>query len=188
METQKISVKLSGLSDIMFDPFIDHSKEERPPEQKLYLYGENKLVLPAENIIAFLWGESPQGCARKFEGKAGKNYTSIGLGHVNVDPVIIPFTDNGKEIKFTGFDNGKLWIHEGSPRTKQGTLSIKQPRKKRPVLTLPWELSFTISYIKNNLIDDNKLYNWFVAGGLQIALGTYRPRFGRFEVSEWEAT
>jgi hypothetical protein len=30
------------------------------------------------------------------------------------------------------------------------------------------------------------LYNWFTKGGLLIALGTYRPRFGRFSVRAWD--
>lgn len=185
MDVKRIKVALSGLSDIMFDRFVDHSKEKRPPEQKLYLSSGNNVVLPAENITAFLMGENPAGCAKKFEGKQGKNYITMALGHVFIDPVLVPFTLNGDPIEFTGFD-GNFWIHEGAPRTKQGSLSIKQEIKQRPVLKPPWTLEFTITMIKNNLIDDTKLYNWFAAGGLQIGLGTYRPRFGRFEVSMWE--
>ena len=69
MEFQKIKVKVDGIADIMFDRFIDHSKMDIPPEQKLYLSGDNQVVFPSENIYAFLFGEDPQGCAKTFEGK-----------------------------------------------------------------------------------------------------------------------
>ena len=186
MEMQKIQVVVNGLADIMFDRFMDHSKEKRPPEQKLYLTEGNVLVLPAENIYAFLFSENPAGCAKWFEGKKGKSYISIGQGHVLIDPFFIPFTDGKKPIVFKDFTSDKFWIHQGAPRTKQGSLSIKQEIKPRPVLKLPWQLAFDITLIKNALIDDTKLYNWFVTGGLQIGFGTYRPRFGRFDIAQWE--
>ena len=186
MEITKIEVVVNGLSDIMFDRFIDHSQEKRPPEQKLYLSEGNAVVFPAENFYGFLFGENPGGCAKQFEGKKGKNYIGIGQGHVFIDPVVIPFKDKNKPIIFESFDNSNFWLHEGAPRTKQGTLSIKQEIKQRPVMRIPWHLGFTITVIKNNVIDETKLYNWFIAGGLQIGLGTYRPRFGRFDVLKWE--
>jgi len=190
MEIIKIKVGLSGLADIMFDRFIDHSKEIRPPEQKLYLAEGNKLVMPADNINAFLFNENPPaGCAKTFEGRKGKEYCRIGQSHVFIDPVVIPFLDeNDNEIIFIDFNDKRFWVHEGAPRVKasSGSNTIKQEIKKRPVLRLPWRLRFQIALIKNPLIDEVKLYNWFVAGGMQISLGTYRPRFGRFEVIEWE--
>jgi hypothetical protein len=192
MKTQKIEVEINGLSDIMFDKFIDHSKEIRPPEQKLYIAEKNKIVFPTENFYSFMFCENPQGCAKKFEGKKGKNYISVGQGHVFIDPVTIPFKNgNGKDIIFETFDDSKqkqFWIHEGAPRTKQGSLSIKQEVKQRPVLRLPWSLSFTITLVENNLIDESKLHNWFIVGGLQIGIGTYRPRFGRFDIEKWEVS
>ena len=187
LEIQRIRVKLSGVSDVMFDRFMDYSKEQRPPEQKLYLIDGNVAVLPQANIEAFLFGENPQGCAKAFEGKKGKEYIRMGMSHVFIDESVIPFTDDsGEKIVFSGFNDGHFWIHEGSPRSKSGSLSIKQEMKQRPVLKAPWNLEFTFRLIKNNLIDPTKLYNWMVRGGMQIAIGTYRPRWGRFVVSEYE--
>lgn len=186
MEIKKIEVTLNGVADIMFDRFFDHSKNERPPEQKLYLSEKNVVVMPAENIRAFLFGENPGGCAKTFEGKKSKNYIRTGLGHIFIDPVLIPFKNKNKNIVFKNFDNGLFWVHESAPRTKSGSLSIKQEMKKRPVLRMPWELDFKLSLIKNPLIDETRLYNWFNSGGLLISLGTYRPLFGRFEIKNWK--
>lgn len=187
MKHTKIDVTLSGLSDIMFDRFIDHSKENRPAEQKLYLIQGNKLILPAANIESFLFCENPPGCAKKFEGKKGKDYISYGYSHVFINPMVIPFKDDkGNEIVFDGFENGRFYVFELGGRNKSGSLSIKQEAKPRPVLPLPWNLSFQITLLNNDKITNTTLYNWFTEGGILVALGTFRPRYGRFEVAIWE--
>lgn len=186
LEIVKIGAKITGISDIMFDRFIDHSKEKRPPEQKLYLAEGNKVVFPQDNIVSFLFGETPAGCAKAFEGKKGKEYIRIGMSHVFIEEASIPFLDGeGKEIIFNGF-NELFWIHTGAPRTKSGSLSIKQEMRERPVLKMPWSLHFTLTIVKNVFIDETKLYNWFMVGGMQIGIGTYRPRWGRLTVDKWE--
>jgi len=189
LEYQKINVMLEGISDIMFDRFIDHSKEDRPPEQKLYLTENNITVLPSENICSFLFGNDPAGCAKEFEGRKCKTYIRTGLSHVFFDKTFIPFLDESeKEIIFTDFGaDSKFGRYLGSGRTKSaGGSSIKQPAKYRPILRMPWFLRFDILLIANNLIDSTKLYNYFSNGGILIALGTYRPRFGRFIVKDWK--
>ncbi|UCC41431.1 MAG: hypothetical protein JSV96_08435 [Candidatus Aminicenantes bacterium] len=188
MNKTKIEIKLSGLSDILFNRFIDHSKGKRPPEQLFYITEGNKLVLPNLNIDAFLFGENPGGCAKTFEGKKGKEYIRMGGGHVHISPNLIHFQDDkNKDMEFNGFeDDSRFWILEQGGRTKSGNLSIKQEPQPRPAMRLPWNLEFSIDLVKNGLIDGTKLYNWFCAGGLQIALGAYRPKFGRFEVVKWD--
>jgi hypothetical protein len=186
LEIIKINAKITGISDIMFDKFIDHSKGKRPPEQKLYLAEGNKVVFPQDNLVSFLFGETPAGCAKAFEGKKCKEYIRMGMSHVFIEEPLIPFFDgNDEEIVFDGFKDN-FWIHKGAPRTKSGSLSIKQEVKERPVLKMPWSLLFTITVVKNVIISETKLFNWFMVGGMQIAIGTYRPRWGRFEVKEWK--
>jgi len=185
----KIGVKLDGIADIMFDRFIDHSKDLKPPEQRLYLAPGNKVVLPSSNIIdGFLFGTDPPGCAKAFEGKSSRDYLMVGPGHIFASPSLIPFMHDGKEVILNGF-NDEMWYIDMTPgRTKLGTRSIKQEAKPRPVLRLPWSLSFELQIVKtpmNEKIDATRLYNWFTRGGLLIGLGTYRPKFGRFKIIEW---
>jgi len=187
LEITKIEVGLEGLAPIMFDRFFDHSKTERPPEQKLYYDEKKNIVLPAENMWAFLYQEKPGGCAKRFEGKKSKDFLSYGQSHTLITPDMIQITRNGKPLKFKGFGEQRgIWVHEGSPTTKSGAAIIKQETKKRPVISLPWEVSFNIDLIKNQMIDPDKLCNWFEQGGIVLCLGTYRPRFGRFMVKKWE--
>lgn len=182
MKTQKIEVKILGLSDIMFDRFIDHSQEKRPPEQKLYLNEGDRICLPAENIYSLLFSENG-GCAATFEGKKRKDYIRMGMSHVFIDPPLINFKNDKDDITYP---TKQIWIGKFSPVTKKGNLKIKQELKERPILKTPWHLSFSINLIENPLIDATKLYNWIGAGGIQIGLGTFRPRYGRFTVEEWQ--
>jgi hypothetical protein len=188
MKIFNIDVGLEGIADIMFDKFIDHSKEPRPADQKLYLVEGNKVVLPAMNIKAFLFNQKGNSCATKFEGKLRNNYISIGESHVSISPQNIPFLDNkGNPTIFSDFNDGVFYVVTASPTTKlPGGGIIKQPAKPRPVLKLPWKLDFQIHLVKNDLINEGKLHNWFDGGGILIALGTYRPTYGRFRVYKWK--
>jgi hypothetical protein len=188
LKSKNITLELSGTSDIMFDRFYGQEKDTRPPEQKFYLVQGNKIVLPTENLYSFLFGENPPGAA-KTEGRKGKEYIRTGYSHIVIDPTeCVSFKRNGKDIVFTEWEGNadSYYVSEFSPRTKMssGPNSIKQNLKRRPVLKMPWSLTFTITVIENNLITVEKMFNWFTDGGVIIGLGTYRPRFGRFEVKQ----
>lgn len=191
MEITRIEVSLEGLSDIMFDRFFDHSKEDRPPEKKLYLNEKDEVVLPAENIYSFLFRDMPPvGVIRFVEKRGAKDYIAIGQSHLTIEPMLIPFLDEKRNpIKFTGFENSQFYVNDWSaPLTKMpGGKVIKQEVRKRPVLRLPWFLFFEINLVPNNdKVTPEKLESWFKQGGLVIALGSFRPRYGRFMVQKWE--
>lgn len=188
MKIFKIDVGLDGLADIMFDKFIDHSKEPRPPDQKLYLAEKNIVVLPALNVKAFLFNQKGNSCTTVFEGRKRAEYIRVGESHVSVSPQNIPFLDaKGKEIVFTDFNDGIFYVVNAAPTTKLGGGGfIKQESKPRPVLKLPWKLDFQIQLVENNLINETKLSNWFEGGGILVALGTYRPTYGRFTIYKWK--
>jgi len=183
-----IQVTLEGISGILFDRFVDYSTDKRPADQKLYLINDNQVILPAENILSgFLCGVDPKGCPKVFEGKKGADYIRMIMSHAVITPDAIPFLDGAmKPVKFTGFGNkSQFQIVTASARTKKGSLSIKQEAQDRPLLTMPWHLKFGVKLFNNTLVDENKLRNYFERGGIEIALGTWRPRYGRFMVKEW---
>jgi hypothetical protein len=183
----------AGLSDIMFDRFYDHSKgaASYPPEKKIYLSQKSELVLPAENIISFLVrDEKPTGVIRQKEGNKAMQFLAPAKAYVNVDPLLIPFLGkDGKPIIINGEleKDKRFYINDwSSGLTKQtGGKVIKQESRARPVLRLPWFLSFLITVIKNEKVTQAKLLEWFEYGGHLQALGTYRPKHGRFLVQDW---
>ena len=180
-----ITVTIKGASDIMFDRFFGQEADTRPPEQKLYTIEDNLVVMPSENIYAFLLGEKPGGCAA-MEGKARKDYMRLGAANIIITPDAIPFTRNGESLHFKKFDDEIFAVSQFAPRVIKGNLSIKQNVRLRPVLKTPWELTFNVRLVDNPKISPDKLYNWFTNGGLVVGLGTYRPRFGRFVVSTFD--
>ena len=188
LEISKIEVGLEGLADVVFDRFFDHSKEKRPPEQKLYLTDDNIAVLPPGAIDSFLYRQlPPTGCALRFEGKAGKDYRAAGEANALCNESLIPIIREGKPIVFSAFGSDGWYITNGSGITKgSGGAAVKQENNPRPTISLPWSVSFSITVVKNQLINEAKLYNWFVAGGILIGLGNWRPQHGRFAVVKWE--
>ncbi len=179
----KIDVVLTFLAELVFDRFVDHSKTQRPPEQKLYLSDGNIVVLPPGSIDSFLFRKQPPtGCAVRFEEKKGNDYRGVGSANVSIQPALIPILRNGKPIVFEDFGKNGFSVLHGSGIAK-GTKMLDNPRA---MLSLPLSVEFTLAIFKNPLIDEAKLHNWFDIGGIQIALGNWRPQHGRFAVTKWE--
>ena len=181
-----VKVKIIGRIGLLTDRFITMSSDQIPPEQKLYLNEKNECVFPAINLMSFFYGDKPGGCAKRFEGKEGKKYQAVGLAYTQIEPEIIPILRNGKPITFKKFINGydedaKIRVLEHKALIQKGKLIIPSP-KIRPMIESPWEMNFSITVFKNALMDRQKIKNWLVRGGIEIALGTFRPVFGRFMV------
>jgi hypothetical protein len=192
MKITKIKVGLEGLSDIMFDRFFDHSGEDRPPERKLYLNEKSEVVLPAECIYSFLFRDSaPVGVIRFVEKRGAKDYLALGQAHLSIEPVLISFLKKDKPIKFEKFGpDSPFYVNDWSAGITKlsGGKVIKQEVRKRPILRLPWALTFEINLFPNDKVTPEKLHSWFEVGGLVTALGTYRPRHGRFMVKDWDVS
>jgi len=183
-----IEITLEGLSDILFDQFWDHDKMDRPIEQKMYLNDEGYMFLPGSNLHAFLWNQRKAGCVKFFEGKGANNYLAR-EGFVNVlDREALILGRDNKPVKWTGKAKKPIFVINASGVTGSGNKIIKQPKKPRPGISLPWSIDYTMTLVENDLIDIQKLYNWVTKGGLLIGLGTWRPRFGRFLVAKWTVT
>lgn len=99
----------------------------------------------------------------------------------------IPILRDGEPIVFNGFKDGyddvaKIYIHYSVARLKGG---IPNP-KVRPVVELPWSITFKLLLFKNTDIDETFLQTAFVKGGVSLGLGTFRGVFGKYTVDSWE--
>jgi hypothetical protein len=188
MELTKIDVEIEGIADLMFDRFVDHSKEVRPPDQKFYMEKGNKVVVPAENFNSFLVGDKVPGCAKLFEGRKSGIYMRTLTTHVAFSDSSFAVKKNSKPLVFKNFDDKDFYIFQAAGVTKSGGVIIKQEIQDRPVVKCPWTIDLSFTLLKNELIDENKLHNYFERGGILISIGTYRPRFGRFLVKKWVVT
>jgi hypothetical protein len=194
LETVERKVTLSGLTDIMFDRYAGDNKTQLEWTQKVYLVPEtNILCLPTINIVSFLSSHNTNSApkrlrdARQFKKIANACLSFVSIRGNGTGKDFILFARNGTEIKVGKFGGRKdelsgIYLDRRVARLDKG---IPNP-KERPVLPLPWELSFTLSIFPNKEIKEQEIMNLFVEGGIAIGLGTFRGVYGKFEVSRWE--
>jgi len=179
-------VTLNGIADIMFDRYAGDNKTELPPEKKMYFAADGKtMILPSVNISSFLSAQNTDSAPKRFlDSREYKKIASAILSYTSINPMEIPFTRKGKPIMFQGFTErgaGGVYIDQRVARLPKG---IPNP-KVRPVLGLPWELSFEMTIFPNNECSEDMLHDLFVRGGIAIGLGTFRGVYGKFIVQEW---
>lgn len=182
-------VKLTGITDIMFDRYSGDNDTQLQPHQKLYFSEDGRtIVLPSKNIISFLSAQNTDSAPRRILDKRKyKDFCNQCLAYVTINPRSIPFCKNGEEIKFGKFENdidseSGVYLDRTVARLPKG---IPNP-KVRPVLPMPWELNFELSIYPNENLQEQQLLNVFEKGGLILGLGTFRGQYGKFKVTFWE--
>jgi hypothetical protein len=194
LEIVKRTVTLEGLNDIMFDRYAGDNKTQLSWEQKLYFApGTSKICLPTTNIGSFLSAHNTNSAPKRLRDKRQyKDICNACLSFVMVNgpkehPQYIPFLRDGQPILAGKFGDDRdplsgIYLDRRVARLDKG---IPNP-KERPVLPLPWSISFSLSIIPNQEIKEQEIYNLFREGGLAIGLGTYRGVFGKFAIAGWE--
>lgn len=173
---------------MMFDRYPGDNKTQLPVEAKMYYLEDGKtLCLPAINISSFLSAKNTTSVAKLIGGKVYKSLADAFLSYVQISPALVPITRNGVPIVFTGFVDGRdekagIYVDRRVARLDRG---VPNP-KVRPVVDLPWEVSFSISLFSNDTFDELLLKTAFVRGGMALGLGTYRGLFGKFTVEKWD--
>jgi len=178
-----IQCQLTGLRPLMFDRYAGDNTTQLPTAEKLYLTPERLLTIPAINLYSLLCSENSS-VTKMFFGKQGK---MVGLGiksYTTIEPFEIPILDKQGQIRFEGF-NEQIKMHYATARVKKGSLFIPQS-KERPLVSLPWRIEFTVNYIDNKFCTPENLRQCFEQGGT-LGLGTFRPFFGRYQLTRWES-
>lgn len=178
------NVTVRGLRPIMFDRYTGSNNEQLAPMDKVYLSSQDKktLVYPAVNVLSFLSSQNTESAPQRLLGKKWKTVAKAALSFVDIDPIEIPFKRDGEVLTR---ENSGLHISFHVARMKKGMLTIPNP-KERPVLPLPWELSFKVTLMDNPDLTESILKKLFFEGGIAIGWGTFRGVYGKFEVTQWE--
>lgn len=177
--SKTIQVQLTGLRPMMFDRYAGDNSTQLPTAEKMYLTNKQQLIMPAINILSLLAAENTKSVCRQFFGKQGK---TIALGissYCLIEPFEIPILDDHGPIIFTDW-NEQISIHQAVARLPKG---IPNP-KTRPMLALPWHVEFMIQYQENKYCTFENLRQAITMGGT-LGLGTFRPYFGRYELTGW---
>lgn len=181
MEKITRQITLTGIRPIMFDRYSGSMKEQLAPVEKVYRssLNEKNLILPSLNIQSFLSAQNTESAPQRVLGRGWKAVAKAALTFVDISPFEIEIMRDGVNITIDDvvIDYRKAII-------KKGQLSIPSD-KARPVLQLPWYVSFQITLYKNPDLNETILRRLFEDGGIQIGLGTYRGAFGKFEITEW---
>lgn len=189
----KRTITLTGIRPIMFDRYPGDNDTVIPWTEKIYLKpGTNQLVLPTTNINSFLTAHNTSSAPkrlrdpRKYKKLANslQSFTMIdaidGGEYINFDRLGVPIEVG--EFSETEDPVSGLTLHRAVARLEKG---IPNP-KERPLLPLPWELTFILSIIPNNEVKEADIKSLFVEGGISIGLGTYRGQYGKFSVTRWD--
>lgn len=174
-----IQCQLNGLRPLMFDRYAGDNSTQLPPQEKMYLDNDHRLTIPAINIFSLICAENGKSVCRQFFGKVGKTIALGVASYVGIEPFDILLYDDNGAITFTEW-NKQISIHKAVARLAKG---VPNP-KERPLVALPWHLDFTLTYQENKYCTLENLRQAFVMGGT-LGLGTFRPFFGRYEVSKW---
>jgi hypothetical protein len=186
-DISKITATLNGVTPIMFDRYAGDNKTQLEVEKKMYFMPDGKTIcLPAMNIMSFLSAKNTTSISKIIGGKSWNKICDAMLSYVVIQPSQIPILREGNEIQFNGFtddydEEAKIRVHYAVARLAKG---IPNP-KIRPVVSLPWELTFQITLFKNDVIDEEFLKSAFVKGGYSLGLGTFRGVYGKYFVSDW---
>lgn len=188
LDITKRTVTLEGFTPLMFDRYAGDNKTQLPVGEKFYFIpGTRRLCMPAINISSFLSAKNTTSVAKLIGGRAYKNLANALLGFVQISPQYIPITREGQVITFNGFVDDRdeeacIYVDRRVARLDKG---IPNP-KVRPVVELPWEITFEIALFRNGEVDETLLKTAFQKGGIAIGIGTYRGVFGKFVIKRWE--
>jgi len=190
-EIVKRNVRLSGMTEIMFDRYAGDNNTKLEPGQKLYLSpGESPVIgLPALNIMSLLSAHNTNSAPKRLRDKRKyKDIANACLSFVSIGPSFLPFKRDGKPIVFGGLGRDErdplsgVYVHRSVARLDKG---IPNP-KVRPVLPLPWDLEFEFTMFPNREIKEQDIVNLLEEAGRAIGLGTYRGVFGKYIITQWE--
>lgn len=190
------TVRIRGLTDIMFARYAGDNDTKLEPWQKLYLAGEQgrTICLPSAAIMSFLSAQNTDSAPKRLlDPRKYKRFALACGSFVMIGPDMIPFTRDGAPIEFGKIDGKRsdgwqcdsksgVYIRHDVARLEKG---IPNP-VARPVLPMPWELEFHLTLWPNKEVQEQALLNVFTDGLLAIGLGTWRGRFGKAEVVVWE--
>ncbi len=189
-EMVRRTVRLRGLTPIMFDRYPGDNDTKLEPWQKLYFPpdGTKIISLPATNLISALSAQNTDSWPKRLlDPRKYKAFCFACSAYLTFAPDFIPFTREGRPIVFGRLVGDRdpesgVYIRRDTARLEKG---IPNP-KVRPVLPLPWEMEFTLTLWPNSALQEAQLMNIFSQGLLAFGLGTWRGQFGKGEVAFWE--
>jgi len=172
---KKIKVEIKGVAPLLQHRFPEEEHGENKPrakkqkysaqeeaEKALYKTPDGKIYEPSEHILGAM---IKAGSFFKFEGK--RTFKDIIKAGIVIEPDAIPLKHNGWKIDARNVVVQRSRIMRYRPRFDE------------------WSLKFTIVVLDEDNIPIPTLKEILEKAG-HLGIGDYRPRFGRFMVTEFK--
>lgn len=177
------TVRLTSAAPLMFDRPGDTLGQTPEPEQKMYYSpGTRLLVMPNRNILSLLSATRTRSAPKLFLGKDWQQKALIISSCISIYPMLIPITRKGRQIEFKGWNKNGISLDHNKVVLKDG----QRKDTYRPIIDMPWEITFTLVYEQNEEVGLEEINRLLVKGGRAIGLGTFRGVFGKFKVDTWK--
>jgi hypothetical protein len=171
----KINCKIEGSRPLLQHRYLIEEGEKRAKKQigspdykaeaekSLYCDGKGQIYEPADHILGSMIKSASN---FKIPGKNKKTYKDMVKGFVFIDPDCIPL-------------NAK-WEIDARPVV----INRARVMRYRPMFK-KWDLEFNIT-VNSNEFPKEVLKEILDYAGNNIGIGDYRPRFGRFIITEFK--
>lgn len=172
----EVQVKIESISPLLMNRFSEETAEEvvkrvtgRPVQPEialsLYVLPDGTIYQPAAHIEASFIKAAAN---FKITGKAKKTYKELAKSSIFVEPDAI-----AHDIQEYAIDKRPVV----NPTTRGRVM------RSRPILN-NWSLRFTIKVLDDQFPRE-VVKSILDYAGRAVGIGDYRPRFGRFMVTEW---
>ena len=187
--SERFHVVLRGLKDLMFDRYS--GMKDTDFNEKLYLNNKKEVCIPQSALFSLFTATNTESAPKVY--LPVKEYKKAALAYRGcldfLSPELIPLQRGDQPIVFTAIPEGAqsdpgsgVYVHRAVARVTGGIPNDKV----RPTLPAPWKLSFDIVLEENDVVSVEDFHRLLRKAGKGIGLGTYRPRFGKFEVETFE--
>jgi hypothetical protein len=177
VEMREYEVSIRGMVPLLHErfncePTSNRRKKTYVPKdeaaKKLYRNKDGKIVQPAVHIEGALINAS-----KNFMMKGRKTYMEFFKSSVIVLPQEIPFAapENPEDYE----------IDERPVVIQHSRVMAWRPMWK------DWQFDFTVKVLQDDMLDDTTMREVLEFAGAYQGIGSFRPKFGRFEVVKCEA-
>lgn len=156
-----LSITKKKVRGSVFDPAEEVQK-------CLYKNVKGDIYQPSDHIEGALINV---GSSKTIPGRGKKTYKDMMKTNVVVLPIEIPFK-NGKDFQTD--------VRLGVIPATRGRVPIARP------IWNDWEFDFILRVADESLIEGETLKELLEIAGKEKGIGTYRPKYGRFEVAKFE--
>lgn len=195
---REYNVTIQGTADLLMNAFeVVGDTPPAPPTgaakdysdewiQKLYLLDDGTLYQPEAHLIGTLIKAAT---SHKVPGRRGKTYKDTVKGGIFIEPAYIPhkanLSDFEQAVVITGPapDGAKYNVYVDRRPVRVQSARVT---RYRPALRKGWELTFRVQALDDEF-QPAALKAILDTAGREVGIGDFRPRFGRFMVTHFEA-